>query len=172
MGPVHRVVSSATWLGVAPWLPLEHPWQILAGAVVAGAAGNGRCSPDCDQAYYATGKLIPGGHREITHFWLLPAVVLLAGMRAGAQGWWVMAIAVAWLAHDALDAPFGRVPVWIDRKGRWIRAGCRLKTGGRVERWLVMPAGVAAVGVLTLWDAWGVVHGPAGAALRASGVSP
>ena len=164
MGPTHRVAAVAAWLAVAPVLPLA-PWQVVAGAVVAGAAGNGRLSPDADQAYYLSSKFIPGGHRGITHFWVIPLAMFAAGLRAGDQGWWILAAAVAWASHILADTPFGRVPVWYGKHG-WVRAGWHLKTGGKIELLLALPTAVVSVLVLTIVDGFGGL-GPVAASIGA-----
>jgi hypothetical protein len=152
-GPTHRLAGAAAWLAVAPTLPVQ-PWQIAAGAVVAGATANGRLSPDMDQSYYLTGRYIPGGHRGITHFWAVPIVPAAAAPLAGDSGWLLLALAVAWWSHHVMDGIFGRVPVLPRARRGWEYAGVGLRTGGQAERWVAQPLAGAAACALAVLDAY------------------
>jgi len=147
MGDGHRPAACAAWLGTAPLLGV-HDWRILAaGTIVAGATGAGRLSPDADR-YPLLAKLIPGGHRAVTHWWPVPLLAWWVSTLAGVHGWMVLAVAVAWASHLVADAVFGEVPVW-PCHGGWVRAGMGLRTGGWVERAVTPILVVAAV-----WLAW------------------
>jgi membrane-bound metal-dependent hydrolase YbcI (DUF457 family) len=147
MGRSHVVAGVAGWALVVPLLGF-HGWAAVVGAVVAGSCAHGRLSPDCDR-YPLLGKVLPGGHRGITHLWLWPVGALwLAGL-AGQYRWLVAAVAVAWLSHVLGDAVFGRVPVWPRRHG-WVRWGLGLRTGGFVERWVAVPVMVCVGAWLVL----------------------
>lgn len=156
-GPGHRVVAVAAWLGAAPHLGVTVPWQVAAGAVVAGACGHGRLSPDMDHPTVAPllARLVPGGHRGILHWWPVPLVLLWAAFHAGVYAWQVEAVAVAWASHIAGDAIFGEVPLFPRARGGWYRNGVGLHTGGLVERWAAIPA---ATLVAVLWGAIDVAH--------------
>jgi len=151
MGPEHRVAAVAAWLGVAPHLGVT-PGQLVVGTLFAGAAGHGRLSPDADQEGWLA-KLIPGGHRGITHWWPVTLVMFLAGTRLGTYGWQVEAVAVAWASHLGGDVVFGEIPVLPRRGGRWVRFGVGLDTGGWSERWVARPLLLLTVLALALVDA-------------------
>lgn len=143
MGPSHRVAGVVAWLAVAPALGI-HGWPILAGAMFAGATANGRLSPDADRYPWLT-KIIPGGHRGILHWWVLPAVAIwYVSHMTGPYQWQVAAVSVAWASHIATDGVFGRIPM-LPRlirggKSRWRYFGLCLKTGGRIEQWVAVPS--------------------------------
>lgn len=141
MGRSHRLAGASLWLAAAPAFGV-HGWHWLAGAAIAGACAHGRLSPDMD-VYPLLGKVIPGGHRGVTHFWLWP-LLLAAAAALVPYGWVVAAVAVAWGSHVATDGVFGRVPVW-PRRGisRWRYAGVGLRTGGLLERAVAVPAFLA-----------------------------
>ena len=148
LGPSHRVAGVAAWAAVvaATGTPAV---AAVSGVVVAGAAAHGRLSPDMDR-YPLLGKLCPGGHRGITHFWPVLAVFAAAAYLAGPQWWWLPAAAgVAWASHIVTDGVFGRIPVW-RRRGKWLYRGCGLRTGGLIERCLAVPV-FAAGGLWCLW---------------------
>jgi membrane-bound metal-dependent hydrolase YbcI (DUF457 family) len=147
MGSGHRAAAAAAWLGVAPLLGV-HDWrQLAAGVVVAGACGDGKLSPDADQRGVSA-KLIPGGHRAITHWWPVPLLIWWGSTHAGLYGWAVLAVAVAWASHVLADAVFGEIPVW-PKRGGWYRVGLGLKTGGRIER-----AATPVLAAVAAWLAW------------------
>lgn len=153
-GPSHRVFAAATWLAVAPALPVA-PWQVAVGAVVAGATGNGRLSPDVDHPNFEVSRWVPGGHRGWTHFWAIPLLMFGAGLSAGDQGWWLLAVAVAWASHLVGDWICGAIPIWPGKRGQWQRAGLHLKTGGLTEVWLLRPAAAVAVVAFGFMDLFG-----------------
>lgn len=151
MGKSHRIAGAATWTLV---VDLAHvPYlQAAAGLVIAAAASHGRLSPDMDRYPWLT-KVIPGGHRGITHFWLLPGLFMVGAWFARSLWWAPTALAVAWGSHITTDGVFGRIPVW-RAGGKWKYWGLRFKTGGPVEYWLAVPLFV----VLAAWATWGTIH--------------
>jgi membrane-bound metal-dependent hydrolase YbcI (DUF457 family) len=134
MGPQHRVAAAAAWLATATHLGVGG-WQLAAGTVIAGAAGHGILSPDVDQRGLLA-DVIPGGHRGITHWWLIPVAMWWAAGHAHTYRWAVLAVAIAWASHIAADAIFGAVPLTPQLRGGWVHAGIRLRTGGFTERWV------------------------------------
>ncbi|HEX5347875.1 MAG TPA: metal-dependent hydrolase [Pseudonocardiaceae bacterium] len=146
MGPSHRVAGVAAWLAVAETAGLT-ALPAAAGAVIAAATSHGRLSPDMDR-YPFLGRVIPGGHRGITHWW--PVLALFAVLLWTPAPWWIAgALATAWGSHILADAVFGRVPVWWAR-GKWECHGLGFKTGGPVELWLAVPVFT----VVAVWLAW------------------
>jgi membrane-bound metal-dependent hydrolase YbcI (DUF457 family) len=144
MGNGHRVAGVAAWLVTAPALLHVHGTELVIGAVIVGATAHGAMSPDADQRGWLA-KIIPGGHRGVTHLWVWPVLALLLAPRLGVYAWQVQAVAVAHGSHILGDAVFGRVPVLPKSKGWW-RVGLGLKTGGLIERAVVVPA-LVCVGV-------------------------
>jgi membrane-bound metal-dependent hydrolase YbcI (DUF457 family) len=142
MGRSHVVAGVAGWALVVPLLGF-HGWPVVVGAVVAGSCAHGRLSPDCDR-YPLLGRLVPGGHRGLTHWWPVPITGLWAASFAGPYRWLAVAVVVGWASHILGDAVFGRVPLWprLRRRGRsrWFVGGVGLKTGGMLERWVAVPA--------------------------------
>ena len=159
-GPGHRVVAVAAWLGAAPHLGVTTPWQVAAGAVIAGACGHGRLSPDMDHPTVAPllARLVPGGHRGILHWPPVPLVMLWAAGHTGVYAWQALAVAVAWVSHLAADAVFGKIPLWPRVRRGWHRAGLGLATGGQVERWVAVPAATVAA---AWWGGLVAVHAAA-----------
>jgi membrane-bound metal-dependent hydrolase YbcI (DUF457 family) len=144
MGPDHRIAGVVAWFAAVPPLGV-HGWPVAAGAVVAGATAHGRLSPDADQFHWLA-KVIPGGHRGITHWWVFPlAGIWWATYLIGPYRWELAVISIAWASHIITDAVFGKVPILPKLfKGhghsRWVYLGLGLKTGGKIEYWVAVPA--------------------------------
>jgi hypothetical protein len=141
MGFSHRIAGVVSWLAVAPELGTHGVISYtLVGTAFAGATANGRMSPDMDRYPWLT-KIIPGGHRGILHWWVLPALGLwYVAHMVGPYQWQVAAVVVAWTSHILTDGVFGRIPLWYrPLRGRWVYGGLKLKTGGRIEKWVVVP---------------------------------
>lgn len=145
MGPSHRVAGVVAWLAASPQLGTHGSIAYtLAGTVFAGATANGRLSPDADRYPWLT-KIIPGGHRGILHWWLPTVIVLWHAIHmTGPYQWQVAAVSIGWASHIATDGIFGRIPIWPRifkrSKSRWRYAGLSLSTGGKIERWVAVPA--------------------------------
>jgi membrane-bound metal-dependent hydrolase YbcI (DUF457 family) len=150
-GPAHRVVAVAAWLAAAPHLAVTHPGHLAAGAVIAGACGHGRLSPDADHPAVAPwlARLVPGGHRGILHHPGVPVVLYWLAGHAGVYRWQVLAVAIAWASHLVADLVCGELPWWprSGKRGGWCRWGLGLATGGLFERWVATPAAV----VVAVW---------------------
>jgi hypothetical protein len=139
MGPNHAVAGACVWLAAAPALHITG-LPAVAGLVVTVACSHGRLSPDMDN-YPMLGRLWPGGHRGLSHWWPLPLAVFLAAWTSGVWWWWApAAAALAWAGHIAADGVFGRVPVLPRLSGGWVYAGVGFRTDGMVERWAATPA--------------------------------
>lgn len=145
MGPSHRVLGSVAWLGAAPLIDRDILWwQLAAGILVAGATAHGRLSPDADR-YPMLGRVIPGGHRGVTHWWPLPLVIYLIGVATARSDMWsfrvdwiIFAVAVAWASHDVSDFVFGKIPIFRKRR-HWKTAGLGFRTGGAIEKFVAVP---------------------------------
>jgi len=150
MGPSHRVVGVVAFVVAAPYVGITDWRYIALGALVAGIFAHGILSPDMDQAYYWTSKLIPGGHRAVTHFWLWPVIGGWVALRYVPIGWswFALAVVIAWSSHIAGDFIFGRIPVWKRWHG-WQYAGLGFKTGGFFEHLTVV--------ALAVFGAWTVL---------------
>jgi hypothetical protein len=121
--------------------------------VIAATFAQGRLSPDVDQRGIPA-KLIPGGHRGITHWPIALAAVTAAVVTIVPDPWqWpARAVLAGWVSHLAVDFLWGELPVWPKRGKGWHRAGLGLDTGGRLEA-LATPAlwiATAAVTVLAI----------------------
>lgn len=138
-----------SWLAAAPALHVTG-WQYPAGVLVASVFAHGRLSPDADR-YPLMRRFIPGGHRGITHWWLLPVLGFIAARMYVPLEWqWApLAVVAGWASHIVADAVFGRVPIY-PRRGRWARWGVGLRTGGTLEKWAAVPALFAAAAWLVV----------------------
>lgn len=140
-GLPHRIVGTVAWIAAAPTLHVHSIPLIILGALLAGAFAHGILSPDMDQPYYWTSKLIPGEHRGITHFWLWQALAWWAVGRYVPIAWqWLpLTLIVSWSSHLAADFVFGRegfgrgegIPI-LPRWGKWQYAGLGFKSDGLV----------------------------------------
>jgi hypothetical protein len=152
----HLVFAMAKQAGVAHLAGLS-PAQTVTSVVVAGLASWG---PDVDQlaGWKAIDRPIPdeelghGGplkHRGITHFWLWPVLAAASAHTAdlGDAGWVIWALILGWTSHLLGDFIFGERPKGIPLAPWWAYIGLGLNSGGRIERWLFVPA--FALG--TLW---------------------
>jgi hypothetical protein len=148
LGPSHRLAGAAAWTGIAPLLGVSG-WQLAAGVLVAAATANGRLSPDMDR-YPILGKCIPGGHRGITHWYVIPLLIFV-----GSYYVWhiwpnryvillMWAISIAWASHILTDGVFGRIPIWPKGLRRWRYMGLGLRTGGKIEKLFAVPVFIAA----------------------------
>lgn len=153
----HQAAAQTAWLGYCAWVeisgrpPLD--WrEILCGAVVASSMCADDWSPDVDQGGWLA-KVIPGGHRGITHTpeLVIPLLWLVHHMLAGrGYDWFALAAAAAWGSHLLVDFACGRIPFLL-LGGR--RVGLGFRTGGTVEAaltWLMtatcLPLGWVALG--------------------------
>lgn len=129
----HRATATASWLAVAVATGLPFS-QAVTGAAVAGAFSHGKWSPDVDHSGL-TAKLIPGGHRGITHRWVVLIPLVFASVGAPADVAWVWrAVLTAWASHIAADRAFTAL--------RW-------RTGGRAEQ-VATPLLWTAAGALVI----------------------
>jgi membrane-bound metal-dependent hydrolase YbcI (DUF457 family) len=149
MGRSHAPAGTLTWFGVsaalaiapaytdAP-LPELDVFQVVYGAVMAGATAHDWLSPDADR-HPILGRLIPGGHRGPLHtpeiVAAISALLLWLSWDSPAAGT-SLAVAVGWMSHVLADAVFGEVP-WLIAGGR--RHGLGLDTDGVFERCVVRP---------------------------------
>lgn len=119
-GTQHRIVAAATWPAVATVVGAPH-WQALLGILPAVAFSAGITSPDMDntRTWKKLDRFIPDellgdggplGHRELIHWWGLPALVafFLWKTDLGPAEFLLWAATVGWASHLASDAPFGR----------------------------------------------------------------
>lgn len=162
MGDSHARAGVAAWFtyaGAVTLIPAAAPlrmdvFELLAGAVVAGATSHGWLSPDADGHKWLA-KLIPGGHRGPLH---MPDLMAAVGAGLLYLAWdsparsMVAALVVAWLVgHLASDAAFGKVPFLL-AGGR--RYGLSLETDGWFERVIVrkllLPVALVA-GAASAW---------------------
>jgi membrane-bound metal-dependent hydrolase YbcI (DUF457 family) len=119
--------------------------------VIAATFAQGRLSPDIDQRGIPA-KLIPGGHRGITHWPVMLVVIAAAAVTLvpGPWQWPVRFVVVGWASHLAGDFVWGRLPVWPRRWTGWHRAGLGLDTGGQLETLATPVLWVAATVVAVL----------------------
>lgn len=120
MGPSHRRLGAAWWLGgvlaantVGAGI---HPLIAFGGAAVAPVFAAGRWSPDADVTWLAH-----LGHRRATHRPDTTAAALtvitfvvwvpLAFLAPAGLAWLVWAPVAGWWSHLVGDAMFGRIPV-------------------------------------------------------------
>jgi membrane-bound metal-dependent hydrolase YbcI (DUF457 family) len=142
----HRATATVGWLaaGTASGMPW---WQLTAGAAVAATFAAGKWSPDLDHSGW-TARLVPGGHRGVTHF---PGTTLALSLAAlslvpPTAAWVAWAVTAGWGSHLIADWVFGRIPVWPRGRGRWRWSGLRLTTGGLAEVWVTRVLWLAALG--------------------------
>jgi hypothetical protein len=152
-GSTHRLFAASTSLAVSTALG-QPVWQTAAAAVIATASSAGWTSPDADQSWLSWA---PGGHRGLTHWWVLPALgaVATAWFVPPEAAWALWALLLGWSSHLLGDFLFGERPPGIPVGPWWGYVGIRLDSGGGLERGLrwAMP------GIL-LWQVW-VYHGGA-----------
>jgi hypothetical protein len=119
-GTQHRIVAAAAWPAVATAFTVPH-WQVALGVIPAVAFSAGITSPDVDNArtWKKLDKWIPDemlgaggplGHRELVHWWGIPALaaLFLWWKDLGPAEFALWAAVVGWGSHDAMDAPFGQ----------------------------------------------------------------
>lgn len=157
----HQAAAQATWLGYCTWLATHGQpmnWrEVLCGCVVASSMCADDWSPDSDQGGHVA-KVLPGGHRWVTHMpeLVIPALLLVhAGTAGRGYDWFALAASAAWLSHLAGDALFGRIPSLILTPLFGIRLGFTFKTGGLLDRALTW---VLTAACLPL--AWVALGGP------------
>lgn len=158
LGPSHRVLAAVSWMTIATQLGAP-TWQVVAGAAPAAVFSAGLLSPDIDNTpmWKRLDRWVPDewlgdggplGHRELTHWWGLPAIVA-ASLQTMPAPWWVWAAIVGWVSHIAGDLIFGKrgygTPRGIPLAPWWWHVGVGLKCGGLGERTLVPVLGLAAV---------------------------
>lgn len=147
-GTGHRIVANASWLAIAGAIHVG-PMEVLCGAIVASSMSSDDFSPDVDQRGLLA-KVIPGGHRGMTHtpelvtagLWLFIWLTTSAG-----YPWFGWAAAAGWGSHLLADMAWGRIPFLITG-GR--RVGLTLDTGGPAEHAVAWVLGLACV-PLTWW---------------------
>jgi len=153
----HQAAAHATWLMVCTLERFDGSlvgWQyVLAGAVVASSAAADDWSPDADQGGWAA-KVIPGGHRGITHTPEAVAAALWLAWTYVDPGlaWAVVAVACAWGSHLVVDSACGRLPFAV-LLGR--RCGFGWGNDSRRARALAWGLAVASIPL-----AWAAVGGP------------
>jgi hypothetical protein len=158
MGTGHRLTAAAGWMATAAHLGLPG-WQVAAGIPVAVAFSAGPTSPDVDntRVWKKLDKWIPDevlgdggplGHRELLHWWGLPAIVAVVLQAVGGP-WYAWAAVLGWASHLAGDLVFGQAgygtPQGIPLGPWWWHLGLGLKCGGLTERALVPVAAAAVV---------------------------
>jgi hypothetical protein len=154
----HQAAAQTTWLGYCTWLTMHGQpmdWrEVACGAVVASSMCADDWSPDVDQGGWLA-KVIPGGHRGITHTPEIVAVLLwLVHYALAGRGydWFPRGATAAWGSHLAVDFICGRIPFLI-LGGR--RIGLGLRTGGLGEAALTWLMTVACLPL-----AWVALGGP------------
>lgn len=149
LGPNHRIAGVVAWGTLAVPLGANLP-ELAGGLFIAAATSHGRLSPDADR-YPILCKIIPGGHRGVLHWWLLPALLLWFAPRFGGFWWIAAAVGLAWASHIITDGIFGSIPLLprVTRRG-WLKGGLGLRTGGRVEKWVAVPLIIGA-GLYGVW---------------------
>jgi hypothetical protein len=169
----HVLIGAVAGMGYAAAQGLPS-WQCLISAGLAGMAGP---APDVDNRRWwkRLDRLLPdewlghGGplqHRGLTHWWVLPAVGWTVAAHEAPEAWWVFAMLAGWISHLAGDLAFGEANRYAHRGpgvpiGPWFwHVGVGLKSGGLAETVLtpVIAAAGAAWAVITLTDAWPLVH--------------
>jgi hypothetical protein len=175
--PTHHLTGAAAALTITHYHPTMSTPAAIAFAATATLTAGGPLSPDIDNQPWwkrldrwlpdeALGNGGPLGHRRLTHWWGLPAVLAaatLTGLIPGPLAPITLGAAVGWGSHIAGDLIFGRgnprvglargVPLlpW------WGHIGVGLKADGWTERtlgallvpavgWLAL---IATVGALT-----------------------
>lgn len=134
MGPSHRLAGALAGAWFAHQAGL--PWSMTAmTSLIATVTSNGPTSPDVDQTktWRDAAKAAPWllGHRNLSHWWGLPAVAWWAAATylPGEAQWPAYALLVGWVSHLVGDAIFGRVPLL-----PWgCMVGLGLDTGGFIE---------------------------------------
>lgn len=143
------------WVAFAPHLGVSGPVNLTAGLAIAAATSHGRLSPDMDR-YYGEGPRLAAQHRRLPHWFPVTLAAFDVAGLAGPYSWVVLAVAVAWASHVVTDAVFGKVPLYPrlvkGKRGRWVKVGLGLHTGGVAERLVAVPA-MCAAGLLLVW-AW------------------
>lgn len=149
----HRAAGAAAW-GVATftYLPPLPWWQVCGGLLVVMATSAGSLSPDIDQGSGLIATKILKGHRRIAHWLPVPLIggAVLLAVLPPAGDWLGVAVTVGWCTHIVADGVFGRIPIYPRGRGRWMRTGLGLSTGGTCERWTVPPLRLLAIGTLLL----------------------
>jgi membrane-bound metal-dependent hydrolase YbcI (DUF457 family) len=146
-GSTHRLFAASTSLAVSTSFgsPL---WQGVAAAVIATASSAGWTSPDADQSWL---RWAPGGHRGLTHWWGLPALLAVGTLVfiPPEAAWAVWALLLGWGSHLVGDFVFGERPAGIPMAPWWAYAGLGFNSGGGFERTLrwAWPAAL----VLQVW---------------------
>jgi hypothetical protein len=134
MGPSHRLAGALAGALLAHQVGAS--WSVTAmTSLIATSTSNGPTSPDVDQTkpWRDVAHLAPGllGHRNLTHWWGLPAAAWYATAQylPSAAHWPAYALLAGWVSHLVGDAVFGRVPLlpW-----GW-NVGLGLHTGGFIE---------------------------------------
>ncbi len=151
-GSTHRLFAASVSIATstASGAPL---WQAAASAVIATASSAGWTSPDSDQSWL---DWVPGGHRGLTHWWGLPALLSVAVLIyvPTEAAWALWALLLGWGSHLLGDFVFGERPPGIPMAPWWAYAGLGLNSGGLVERGLrwIFP-------VFILWQALVLITG-------------
>lgn len=118
-GTHHRIVAAAAWPALASLTHVPH-WQAVVGILPAVAFSAGVSSPDVDNTrlWKRLDRWIPDellgaggplGHRELIHWWGLPALLAFFLWKAdlGAAEFVLWAACVGWGSHVVADAGFG-----------------------------------------------------------------
>ena len=148
-GTTHIVTGLTA--GAVAWVYLDRdPTHLIGGAVACVLTSAGPGCPDGDQSWL---RWLPGGHRGLSHWWVLPVVV--AGWLAGVGGpWWAWYAVLGWTMHLVGDFVFGEgdrpgiplAPWWAHFGLGTLTPGDLMPSGGLVERrlavWMIPAAGV------------------------------
>ncbi|GLY33046.1 metal-dependent hydrolase [Kineosporia sp. NBRC 101731] len=133
-GSTHRLFAASVSIATstATGAPL---WQAAASAVIGTASAAGWTSPDADQSWL---HWVPGGHRGLTHWWGIPALLSVAVLVfvPPEAAWALWALILGWASHLLADFIFGERPPGIPMAPWWSYAGLGLNSGGGVEKWL------------------------------------
>jgi LexA-binding, inner membrane-associated putative hydrolase len=160
-GTTHRLFAASASLAYSTAAGIPG-WQAAAAAVIATATSAGWTSPDADQSWL---EWVPGGHRGLTHWWGLPALLAVATIVfvPPEAAWVLWALLLGWGSHLVGDFIFGERPPGIPMAPWWAYAGLGLNSGGLVERLLrwAFPAVLA-------YQVWIFAGGPAWSVLPSS----
>jgi LexA-binding, inner membrane-associated putative hydrolase len=158
--------TSGFAFGVAAGLPW---WATVGSSALASITSDGPTSPDIDQyrAWKRLDRWVPdellghGGplqHRGLSHWWGLPAMLAGLAWHVGA-GWYVWALIIGLISHLVGDLLCGQADGWAHRGPGipllpwWGHVGLGLKSGGRLERFVLAPVILGGL----LWLSFGTV---------------
>jgi membrane-bound metal-dependent hydrolase YbcI (DUF457 family) len=164
-GRAHRLLGAGTWLYAGAVFAFA-PWQVALGVPVAMVFSAGRLSCDIDntKTWKKLDRIVPDewlgeggplGHRQVLHWWGLPAVAALLvwlTQRDQSLAFAAWAAITGWSSHLAGDFFCGQAGFGT-RKGVplgpwWWHVGVGFKSGGWAERLLVPAAFITVLWLL------------------------